>query len=146
MQQSLRKQQKQMNQSLILQPICSSLKEWEHQLWKNTHQVQYWGFDWRKVILMAPDFMYLGKLVLMFIVLLTLKSSVHPEVAEILRNSRGRLVDGKWIKPLYNARKLAKLRNEYIAKGYYWPQKPMADRGLDRTPKGHKRVMLQEER
>jgi len=56
------------------------------------------------------------------------------------------LVDGKWIKPLYNARKLAKLRNEYIAKGYYWPQKPMADRGLDRTPKGHKRVMLQEER
>ena len=98
------------------------------------------------MILMAPDFMYLGKLVLMFIVLLTLKSSVHPEVAEILRNSRGRLVDGKWIKPLYNARKLAKLRNEYIAKGYYWPQKPMADRGLDRTPKGHKRVMLQEER
>lgn len=71
---------------------------------------------------------------------------VHPEVAEILKNSRGRLVDGKWIKPLYNARKLAKLRNEYIAKGYYWPQKPMADRGLDRTPKGHKRVMLQEER
>ena len=55
-------------------------------------------------------------------------------------------MDGKWIKPLYNARKLAKLRNEYIAKGYYWPQKPMADRGLDRTPKGHKRVMLQEER
>ena len=40
MQQSLRKQQKQMNQNLILQPICSSLKEWEHQLWKNTHQVQ----------------------------------------------------------------------------------------------------------
>ena len=77
--------------------------------------------------------------------LLTL-SSVHPEVADILRNSRGRLVDGKWIKPLYNARKLAKLRNEYIAKGYYWPQKPMADRGLDRTPKGHKRVMLQAER
>ena len=55
-------------------------------------------------------------------------------------------MDGKWIKPLYNARKLAKLRNEYIAKGYYWPQKPMADRGLDRTPKGHKRVMLQAER
>ncbi|KAL9954789.1 hypothetical protein ACROYT_G042366 [Oculina patagonica] len=71
---------------------------------------------------------------------------VHPEVAEILRNSRGQVVDGKWHKPLYNARKLAKLRNEYIAKGYYWPEKPMADRGLDRTPKGHKRVMLQEER
>lgn len=71
---------------------------------------------------------------------------VHPEVAEILRNSKGRLIDGKWHKPLYNARGLAALRNEYIAKGIYWPEKPMRDRGLDRTPKGHKRAIRKEER
>ncbi|KAJ7357424.1 hypothetical protein OS493_024936 [Desmophyllum pertusum] len=71
---------------------------------------------------------------------------VHPEVAEILRNSRGQMVDGKWQKPMFNARAVAKLRNEYIANGYYWPEKPMRDRGLDRTPKGHKRKMEQEER
>lgn len=71
---------------------------------------------------------------------------VHPEVAEILRNSKGQVIDGKWHKPLYNARALAKLRNEYIAKGYYWPRKPMRDRGLDRTPKGHKRAIRKEER
>lgn len=71
---------------------------------------------------------------------------VHPEVAEILRKSKGQLVDGKWHKPLYNARALAALRNEYIAKGFYWPERPMRDRGLDRTPKGHKRAIRKEER
>ena len=82
----------------------------------------------------------------LFVFNLFLILTVHPEVAEILRKSKGRLVDGKWHKPLYNARALAALRNEYIAKGFYWPERPMRDRGLDRTPKGHKRAIRKEER
>ena len=82
----------------------------------------------------------------LFVFNLFLILTVHPEVAEILRKSKGQLVDGKWHKPLYNARTLAALRNEYIAKGFYWPERPMRDRGLDRTPKGHKREIRKEER
>ena len=38
------------------------------------------------------------------------------------------------------------LRKQYIAQGYYWPDKPMVDRGLDRLPKGHKYEKQKEER
>ena len=52
----------------------------------------------------------------------------------------------KWHKPKISARRLADLRKQYIAQGYYWPEKPMVDRGLDRMPKGHKYEKRKEER
>ena len=64
--------------------------------------------------------------------------TVHPEVAKILRDSRPRLMHRNWRKPRISARRLAELRKKYIAMGFYWPEKPMADRGLDKTPKGHR--------
>ena len=71
---------------------------------------------------------------------------VHPEVAEILRKSKPQKVGDEWHKPKISARRLADLRKQYIAKGYYWPEKPMVDRGLDRMPKGHKYEKRKEER
>ena len=71
---------------------------------------------------------------------------VHPEVAEILGKSKPQKVGDKWHKPKISARRLADLRKQYIAKGYYWPEKPMVDRGLDRMPKGHKYERRKEER
>ena len=71
---------------------------------------------------------------------------VHPEVAEILRKSKPQKVGDKWHKPKISARRLADLRKQCIAKGYYWPEKPMVDRGLDRMPKGHKYEKRKEER
>ena len=41
---------------------------------------------------------------------------------------------------------MADLSKQYMAKGYYWPEKFMVDRGLDRMPKGHKYEKRKEER
>ena len=71
---------------------------------------------------------------------------VHPKVAEILQKSKPQKAGDKWHKPKISARRLADLRKQYIAKGYYWPEKPMVDRGLDRMPKGHKYEKRKEER
>ena len=71
---------------------------------------------------------------------------MHPEVADILLRSKPEFVRGNWRKPKISARRLADLRTQYVAKGFYWPEKPMVDRGLDRTPKGHKFQRLKEER
>ncbi len=71
---------------------------------------------------------------------------VSAPVARILENSKAKLVNGKLIKPKYNARKLARLRKQYISEGYYWPEKPMRDRTLDKAPAGTKREKEREER
>eukprot|EP00795_Rhopilema_esculentum_P002677 gene2677-885_t len=71
---------------------------------------------------------------------------VSAPVRRILENSKVRRVDGQVIKPKYNARKFAQLRKKYIAAGYYWPDKPMRDRNLDRAPAGGIREKRREER
>eukprot|EP00794_Sanderia_malayensis_P020562 gene20562-22584_t len=71
---------------------------------------------------------------------------VSAPVARILENSRPKIVNGVFFKPRYNGRQLAKLRKQYISEGYYWPEKPMRDRTLDRTPAGTKREREREER
>ena len=67
-----------------------------------------------------------------------LNSSVHPHVATVLQNSRPKFVRGNWRKAKVSGRRLAELRKMYVSMGYYWPEKPMIDRGLDTTPKGHR--------
>lgn len=76
----------------------------------------------------------------------THNKEVHPEVAEILQKSKPQKMGRTWHKPKISARRLAMLRKQYIAQGYYWPDKPMVDRGLDRLPKGHKYEKQKEER
>ena len=71
---------------------------------------------------------------------------VSAPVARILENSKARVVDGVLIKPKYNARKFAMLRKRYISEGYYWPEKPMRDRTLDKAPTGTLREKRREER
>lgn len=71
---------------------------------------------------------------------------VHPEVQEILLKSKPQKVGRNWHKPKISARQLAVLRRQCIAQGYYWPDKPMVDRGLDRLPKGHKYEKRKQER
>ena len=67
-------------------------------------------------------------------------------MAEILRKSKPQKVGDNWHKTKISARRLAVLRKQYIAQGYYWPENPMVDRGLDRVPKGHKDEKRKEER
>ncbi|XP_001640517.2 uncharacterized protein LOC5520690 [Nematostella vectensis] len=76
----------------------------------------------------------------------TKPGSVSPEVAQILEDSRPKFINNNWHKPKISARRLAELRKAYIAQGFYWPKKPMIDRGLDKTPKGHKYEQEKEER
>ena len=71
---------------------------------------------------------------------------VSAPVRRILENSKVRRVDGQVIKPKYNARQFAQLRKKYITAGYYWPDKPMRDRNLDRAPAGGIREKRREER
>ena len=71
---------------------------------------------------------------------------VSAPVRRILENSKVRIVDGKRIRAKYNARKVAQLRKKYIAAGYYWPEKPMRNRNLDRTPAGGIREKRKAER
>ena len=72
--------------------------------------------------------------------------TVSAPVRRILENSKSRYVDGQLVRPKYNARKVARLRKQYIAEGYYWPDKPMRDRNLDNAPAGKMRHKRREER
>jgi len=71
---------------------------------------------------------------------------VHPEIIEILEKSRPKLVGNNWHKPKLSARRVAELRKKYVALGCYWPLRPLVDRGLDKTPKGHKYERDKEEK
>lgn len=71
---------------------------------------------------------------------------VHPEIVEILEKSRPQLVGNNWHKPKLSARRVAELRKKYVALGYFWPQRPLVDRGLDKTPKGHQYERVKEEK
>ena len=71
---------------------------------------------------------------------------VHPEVAKLLQDSKPRLVNRNWRKPRISARRLAELRKKYIAMGFYWPEKTLIDRGLDKPPKGHRFEREKQER
>lgn len=51
-----------------------------------------------------------------------------------------------WHKPKLSARRVAELRKKYLAQGYYWPERPLVDRGMDKTPKGHKYEREKEEK
>ena len=59
-------------------------------------------------------------------------------VKKILALAKPVYLDGQWKKPKISGRKLACLRGQYVAAGYYFPQKPLRDRSRDLPPKGHK--------
>ena len=80
---------------------------------------------------------------------LFLLSAPPPEISEevkaILEDAKPKYVNGRCIKKI-KARKLARLRKEHIAKGYYWPEKPMRDRRNEYIVLRTKREKRKEER
>lgn len=53
--------------------------------------------------------------------------------------SKPTFVNGCYVKAKLSARRLAEKRKQYIAAGFYWPEKPLRDRSLDMISKGTKR-------
>lgn len=71
---------------------------------------------------------------------------VSEEVAKLLEMSKPTFVNGRYVKAKLSARRLAEKRKQYIAAGYYWPEKPLRDRSLDMMSKGTKQEKKREAR
>ncbi|XP_028414319.1 uncharacterized protein LOC114537485 isoform X2 [Dendronephthya gigantea] len=71
---------------------------------------------------------------------------VSDEVAKWLELSKPTFVNGRYVKAKLSARRLAKIRKQYVSDGYYWPTKPLRDRSLDMVPKYSKKEKAREER
>lgn len=71
---------------------------------------------------------------------------VSDEVARWLEMSKPTFVNGRYVKAKLSARRLAKIRKQYVSGGYYWPTKPLRERSLDMTPKHSRKEKGREER
>lgn len=54
-------------------------------------------------------------------------SDIHPDIREIFRKTKPRLVDGLWKSGEVSHLQLARYKAEYISKGYEWPRKKLRD-------------------
>ena len=64
----------------------------------------------------------------------------------ILEHTKPTYTGHSWRSPRLSGRKLAEVRKTMIANGYYWPEKPLRDRGTCTPPKLHKHERTKEER
>jgi hypothetical protein len=78
--------------------------------------------------------------------MLSAQPCVSEEVARLLEMSKPTFVNGRYVKAKLSARRLAMVRKQYIANGYFWPEKPLRDRSLDMTSKVSKKEKAKEER
>lgn len=60
------------------------------------------------------------------------QSKLPEVVLKLQQLAKPTFVNRRWRKPALSARRLADTRKSLVAKGVYWPPKPLTDRGNDK--------------